>query len=255
VAGWAEIVTYTVKRYALRDLEYAHSIGLTGPDAILFHAVWLSPREVRIVADSQSKVVHCPVANAHLAYGIAPVSALRAQGVTVGLGTDGAASYTYDMLEVMKMAAMLQKVKHLDAEALTAEEALEMGTLEGARVLGLADSVGSLEPGKRADIILVDFKQPHLMEAHQLVPKLVYSARGADVVTAIIDGQIVMENRQVLTMDEAAVLERARAATADLVERAGDETRDLLQAGWPAEGPRWRGGVARDGEGPIAPGD
>ena len=243
VAGWAEVVTTSLKRYAMRDLEYAHSIGLTGPDSILFHAVWLSPREIQLVVESDSRVVHCPVANAHLAYGIAPVSELRAQGVTVGLGTDGAASYTYDLFEVMKMAAMLQKVKHLDAEVLTAEDALEMATVDGARVLGLEDQVGSLEPGKRADIILIDFHQPHLMMAHQIVPKLVYSARGPDVVTSIIDGQVVMENRKVLTMDETAVLDRARDATADLVSRAGTETRDLLQAGWPEHGPRWRKAV------------
>jgi len=240
VAGWAEIVTYAIKNYALRDLEYAHSIGLTGPDAILFHAVWLSPREMQLVVESGSKIVHCPVANAHLAYGIAPVAELRAQGVTVGLGTDGAASYTYDLFEVMKMATMLQKVKHLDAEVLTAEDALEMATVDGARVLGLEDQVGSLEPGKQADIILVDFQQPHLMMAHQVVPKLVYSARGHDVVTSIIGGQVVMENRKVLTMDEAAVLDRAREATADLVSHAGLETHDLLEAPWPRQRPRWR---------------
>ncbi|MBC7250250.1 MAG: amidohydrolase [Anaerolineae bacterium] len=246
VAGWAEIVTYAIKNYALRDLEYAHSLGLTGPDAILFHAVWLSPREVQLVAESGSKIVHCPVANAHLAYGIAPVAELRAKGVTVGLGTDGAASYTYDLFEVMKMAAMLQKVKHLDAEVLTAEDALEMATIEGAKVLSLEEQVGSLEPGKRADIILVDFAQPHLMTAHQVVPKLVYSARGHDVVTSIIDGQVVMENRRVLTMDEAEVLKRARQATADLVSRAGIETHDLLEAPWPEQGPRWREAVTSE---------
>jgi len=240
VAGWAEIVSRSLKHYAMRDLEHVHEIGLTGPDSILIHAVWLSPREIQLVVESGSKIVHCPVANAHLAYGIAPVVELRAQGVTVGLGTDGAASYTYDLFEVMKMAAMLQKVKHLDAEVLTAEDALEMATVDGARVLGLGDQVGSLEPGKRADIILVDFQQPHLMLAHQIVSKLVYSARGHDVATSIIDGQVVMENRQVLTMDEAAVLNRAREATADLVSRAGIEIHDLLNAPWPAHGPRWR---------------
>jgi len=243
VAGWAEIVSRSLKHYAKRDLEHVHEIGLTGPDSILIHAVWLSPREIQLVAETDCKIAHCPVANAHLGYGVAPVAELRAQGVTVGLGTDGAASYTYDLFEVIKMAAMLQKVKHLDAEVLTAEDALEMATVDGARVLGLGDQVGSLEPGKRADVILVDFYQPHLMLSHQIVSKLAYSARGHDVVTSIIDGQVVMENRQVLTMDEAAVLDRARETAADLVSRAGIETRDLLSAGWPEQGPRWRGAV------------
>ncbi len=243
VAGWAEIVSRSLKHYAMRDLEHVHAIGLTGPDAILIHAVWLSPREIRLVAESGSLVVHCPVANAHLGYGVAPVAELRAQGVTVGLGTDGAASYTYDLFEVMKTAAMLQKVRGLDAEVLTAEDALEMATVDGAQVLGLENLVGSLEPGKRADIILVDFHQPHLMLNHQPVSKLVYSARGHDVVTNIVDGRVLMENRRVLTLDEFAILDRARDVAAALVSRAGIETRDLLKAGWPEQGPRWRGAV------------
>jgi len=243
VAGWAEIVSRSLKHYAMRDLEHVHEIGLTGPDSILIHAVWLSPREIQIVAETDSKVAHCPVANAHLGYGVAPVAELRAGGVTVGLGTDGAASYTYDLFEVMKMAAMLQKVRQLDAEILTAEDALEMATVDGARVLGLDDQVGNLEPGKRADVIVVDFHRPHLMHNHQLVSKLVYSARGHDVVTSIIDGQVVMEDRRVLTMDEPAVLDRAVEAAADLVERARMETRDLLNAPWPDQGPRWRKAV------------
>jgi 5-methylthioadenosine/S-adenosylhomocysteine deaminase len=243
VAGWAEIVSRSLKHYARRDLEHVHDIGLTGPDSILIHAVWLSPREIQIVAETDSKVAHCPVANAHLGYGVAPVPELRAQGVAVGLGTDGAASYTYDLFEVMKTAAMLQKAKHLNAEVLTAEDVLEMATVDGARVLGLNAQVGSLEVGKRADIILVDFHQPHLLPGRQPVGKLAYSARGHDVVTTIIDGQVVMENRQVLTLDETAVLDRAQEMRADLIDRAGIETRDLLNAPWPEQGPRWRGAV------------
>ncbi len=243
VAGWGEIVSRSLKHYAMRDLEHVHAIGLTGPDSILIHAVWLSPQEIQLVAETDSKIAHCPVANAHLGYGVAPVAELRAQGVTVGLGTDGAASYTYDLFEVMKIAAMLQKVKHLDAEVLTAEEVLEMATVDGARVLGLEKEVGSLEPGKRADLIVVDYHQPHLMDNHQRVSKLVYSARGHDVVTTVIDGQVVMEDRQVLTLDEEAVLGKARDMAAELVQRAGIETRDLLSAPWPEKGPRWRKAV------------
>ncbi len=243
VAGWAEIVSRSLKHYGMRDLEHVHEIGLTGPDSILIHAVWLSPREIQLVIETDCRIAHCPVANAHLGYGVAPIAELRAQGVIVGLGTDGAASYTYDLFEAMKFAAMLQKVKHLDAEVLTAEDALDMATIDGARVLGLDEQVGSLAPGKRADVIIIDFHQPHLMANHQLVSKLVYSARGHDVVTAIIDGQVVMQNRQVLTMDEHAILARAQEAAADLVSRARFETRDLLSAPWPDYGPRWRQAV------------
>jgi len=245
VAGWEEVVSASYKQFGMRDLEYVHSVGLTGPQAIIIHAVWLSDREVGILVDTDSKVVHCPVANMHLGYGVAPISQMLARGVTVGLGTDGAASYTYDLFEVMKTAAMLQKVVHIDAEAVTAEESLAMATCDGATVLGL-DKVGSLKPGNRADIILVDFRQPHLMLSGRLASKLVYSARGCDVVTSIIDGQVVMENRRVLTLDEGAVLRQAVEATQDLIDRAGPETAALLAAPWPRHGAAWRASVGRD---------
>ncbi|MFH1929844.1 MAG: amidohydrolase [Chloroflexota bacterium] len=246
VAGWEEVVSASYKQFGMRDLEYCHSVGLTGPKAIIIHAVWLSDREIGILVETDSKVAHCPVANMHLGYGVAPITQMLARGVTVGLGTDGAASYTYDLFEVMKTAAMLQKVIHIDAEALTAEESLTMATRDGAKVLGLPD-VGVLAPGKLADLILVDFAQPHLMPTGRLVPKLVYSTRGSDVVTSIINGQVVMENRHVLTLDEDEVLRRAVEATHDLIERAGPETEALLTAPWPRSGAAWRGSVQREG--------
>jgi len=242
VAGWEEVVSASYKQFGMRDLEYVHSVGLTGPRAIIIHAVWLSDREIGILVDTGSKVAHCPVANMHLGYGVAPVSQMLARGVTVGLGTDGAASYSYDLFEVMKTAAMLQKVVHMDAEALTAEQSLSMATCDGAAVLGLTE-VGALAPGKLADIILVDLAQPHLMPAGRLAAKLAYSARGSDVVTSIINGQLVMENRRVLTLDEGHVLQQAMEATQDLIQRAGPETAALLQAPWPQAGAAWRGGV------------
>lgn len=242
VAGWEEVVSASYKQFGMRDLEYVHSVGLTGPQAIIIHAVWLSDREIGILVDTDSKVVHCPVANMHLGYGVAPISQMLARGVTVGLGTDGAASYTYDLFEVMKTAAMLQKVVHIDAEAVTAEETLAMATCSGAKVLGL-DNVGALVPGKRADIILVDFTQPHLMLTGRLVSKLVYSARGSDVVSSIIEGQVVMEDRRVLTLDEDAVLRQAVEATHGLMECAGPETAALLGAPWPRSGAAWRASV------------
>ncbi len=244
VAGWEEIVSQSYKQFGMRDLEYVHSVGLTGPQAIIIHAVWLSDREISILVDTNSKVVHCPVANMHLGYGVAKVSQMLARGVTVGLGTDGAASYTYDLFEVMKTAAMLQKVVQIDAEALTAEEALTMATRDGAAVLGLSD-VGVLAPGRKADLILVDFQQPHLLPAARILPKLVYSARGADVVTSIIDGKVVMEDRRVLTLNEEEILVQAAAAIEDLIERAGPETAALLAAPWPRGGAAWRGGTKR----------
>jgi len=240
IAGWIEIVSNSLKKYKMRDLEYAHSLGFTGKRAIVIHGVWLSNDEIKIIADTETKVVHNPVANMHLGYGIAPITEMLSRGVTVGLGTDGAASYTYDMFEIGKVAAMLQKVKNLDAEAVTAEKVLEMLTIEGAKVLGMDSFTGSIEKGKRADIILLDFNCPHIMPGGKAVPKIVYSARGADVVTSIIDGKIVMENRKVLNLNEEKVIKNAQRMRNDLCEKAGQKTANLLDAPWPSNKAAWR---------------
>jgi 5-methylthioadenosine/S-adenosylhomocysteine deaminase len=198
------------------------------------------------MAETDTKVVHCPVANAYLGYGVAPIAQMLARGITVGLGTDGAASYTYDLFEVARTAAMLQKATKLDGEAVTAEETLEMLTIDGARVLGIDDQVGSIEVGKQADIIVVDFNQPHLLPTPRWVPKLVYSAKGSDVLHSIIGGQVVMENRQLLTAEGSEIVESGLEARKDLVALAGQETRELLAAPWPDSGPAWRSIVERE---------
>ncbi len=240
VAGWIEINSYTIKHFGERDLEHFNSLGLTGPRGVMFHAVWLSDREIEIMARTGTKVVHCPIANAYLGYGISPVSHFLSRGITVGLGTDGAASYTYDMLEVARTAGMLQKASKLDAEAVTAEELMEMLTVKGAQVLGIEKETGSLEIGKQADLIVVDYKQAHLLPVGRWLPKLIYSARGSDVIHTVAAGKVLMENRKVISMDEEAVLREALAARESLIERAGQETRDLLQMPWPKQGPAWR---------------
>ena len=245
VAGWIEINSYTIKEFAERDLEHFHSLGLTGPRGVMFHAVWLSDREIEIIAKTGTKVVHCPIANAYLAYGIAPISHMLSRKIPVGLGTDGAASYTNDMFEVGRAAAILQKANKLDAEAITAEEVLDMLTISGAKVLGIDNQVGSLQEGKRADLIVIDFKKPHLLPVGRWVPKLVYSARGSDVLHTIIDGKIVMKDRIVLSMDEKQVINSALRAQADLMDAAGQETRDLLAAPWPEKGSYWRSTVRK----------
>jgi len=240
ISGWIEIVSKSLEKYGLRDLEYAYSLGFGDPKDILIHGTWLSSAEIKLLSETGTKVVHNPVANMHLGYGVAPVPEMIARGVTVGLGTDGAASYTYDMFEIGKTAAMLAKVIKLDAEALTAEKALEMLTIDGAKVLRLDDITGSLEAGKRADIILVDYKQPHIMPGGKPVPKIVYSAKGSDVVTSIVDGRIIMENKKVLLLDEQKVMENADRLREDLYKKAGKDVDLLLNAKWPDSRASWR---------------
>lgn len=135
---------------------------------------------------------------------------------------------------------MLQKARKMDAEALTAEKALEMLTIDGAEVLGLENVTGSIEIGKAADIILIDTNHAHLLQGGRPVPKIVYSAGGSDVVTSIVNGKVIMENRVVLSMDEAAVLKKADQYRAELIEKGGAATAELLSAGWPKRGASWR---------------
>lgn len=241
VAGWSDLIANCYREYQMRDVEYLAKNGYTGPNMVYVHSVWLTPEEIRIIADTGTNIAHCPVANAQLAYGIAPVSEMLAQNVAVGLGTDGAASYTYDMFEVMRLAGYLQKQKHLSADLLTAEQAIEMATINGARVLNMEDQLGSLEEGKKADIILVDMNRPHLLPVNRYMPKLVYSANGSDVRTTIIDGKVVMEDRVVKTMNEEAVLREAVRCANELTANASNgDTAKLLNAPWGRTRPYWR---------------
>jgi 5-methylthioadenosine/S-adenosylhomocysteine deaminase len=150
-----------------------------------------------------------------LASGVAPLPELLAAGVTVGLGTDGCASNNdLDLFGEMDTVAKLHKVQRLDPTVADAATVLRLATIEGARVLGMADRTGSLEPGKRADLIVVDTRQPHLTPLYNPVSHLVYAARGADVRHTVIDGRLVMRDRRLLTIDLPSLLDQARAKAA-----------------------------------------
>ena len=240
IAGWVEIVSRSLEKYRMRDMEYAHSLGFTGEKSIAIHGVWLSADEIALAAETGTGVAHSPVANMHLGYGIAPIPEMRKAGVKVGLGTDGAASYTYDMLEIGKFAAMLQKARKLDAEALTAEAVLRMMSLGGAEVLGTDKITGSIEIGKRADIIVIEANRPHTLRGGRPVPNILYSGKGGDVRSTIVDGKLLMEDRNILCLDEEAVLSRANATREELFSLGGSDTQELVQAPWPRRGASWR---------------
>ena len=241
VAGWSDLIANCYKEYRMRDVEYLAKLGYVGPNMVYVHAVWLTPEEIKIIGDTDTKIAHCPVANSQLAYGVAPVAEMLTRNIAVGLGTDGGASYTYDMFEVMRTASYLQKQKNLSADFLTAEQAIEMATINGARVLNMQDEIGSLEVGKKADIILVDFNKAHLLPVNRYTPKLVYSANGGDVRTTIIDGKVVMEDYEVKTLNEKAILSDAVRCAKELVAGASnDDTEKLINAPWGRVRPYWR---------------
>jgi 5-methylthioadenosine/S-adenosylhomocysteine deaminase len=190
------------QRYGRTPVEHLEQLGVLGPHVLACHCVQLSETDIERLRRYDVKVSHNPESNMKLASGIAPVPDLIAAGVCVGLGTDGAASNNnLDLLLEMDTAAKLAKVHRLDPTALDAATVLRMATSAGARALGLEARIGSLEPGKRADIILLDMHKPHLTPLYHPASQLVYAARGSDVATVIINGRIVMQDGQILTFD------------------------------------------------------
>ena len=187
------------------NISYLESIGLTGPSTVLAHCVWASDDEMERLAATHTSVSHCPSSNLKLGSGIARVTEMQACGVTVSLGADGApCNNRLDMLTELRTAALLQKVRH-GPQALPARAALRMATIDGARALGLAGEIGSIEEGKRADLLILDLDQLHLVPQPDLVSTIVYSAERADVETVMIDGRLVMQDRRLLTLDEVEI--------------------------------------------------
>ena len=208
------------KKYGKRPVEHLDSINFLGPEVLAAHCVWLNEREIAVIRKQGVKPVHNPVSNMKTASGVAPVPEMLAAGIPVALGTDGAASNnSLDMFSEMKFAALLSKAHKLDPTALPAQVVLEMATINGAIALGLQDKIGSLEVGKKADIVMVDMKKPHLAPLHNVISHLVYSAVGGDVDTMVVDGKVLMRERGVLTLDEVKVLEETQKAADDLLAR------------------------------------
>jgi len=215
-----EDLEYMLKRFRMKPIEYVHSLGLTGSNVVLVHTVWIDESEIEILAKTKTSISHNPSSNAKLASGIAPVSEMLRRGVNVTLGTDGGPSNnTYDLIREMRIACFMQYVKYMDPAALRAEDVLEMATVNGARALMIDSLVGSIEKGKRADIIVIDGYNPNLKPSVNTVSHLVFSANGYMVKHSIIDGKLVMYDRRILTFDEYEVLEKADKAASNLFSR------------------------------------
>ncbi len=199
------------KRYGRRPVDHLENLGLLSPNLIACHCVWLTDAEMDLLAGRGVRVVHNPESNMKLAAGVAPIPDLLARKVAVGLGTDGCASNNnLDLFQEMDSAAKLHKVHRMDPTVMSANVVLEMATLGGARVLGMEKEIGSLEVGKKADVVILELNRPHLQPVYNLPSHLVYSATGADVRDVIIDGKLVMENRKLLTLDEEEILRKVR---------------------------------------------
>lgn len=212
LAETADEVKTSEEKYHLTPTAYLDSIGFFGPRTIVAHAVHVTPADIAILAAHHVGVAHNPESNMKLASGAAPVVALRRAGVHVGLGTDGAASNNdLDMFGAMREASFLAKLVTSDPTAIPARAAIDMATIEGARAIGLDREIGSLEAGKRADVIVVSMSSARQTPMYNPESHLVYVTRGDDVKTTVVNGRVLMRDRRVLTLDEPQVLAEARA--------------------------------------------
>jgi 5-methylthioadenosine/S-adenosylhomocysteine deaminase len=217
--------------YGTTPVGFLEEIGLLGPDVLGAHCIWLSDEDINLLEETGTAVSHNPECNMKVADGVAPVTKMLEKGVTVSLGTDSCAvNDNMDMFEAMRTAAFLQKVTTMDPSVIPAAATFDMGTLGGARALGLQDHIGSLEVGKAADAILVDLSQAHMRPINSVLNNLVYAASAtSDVETVIVDGRIVVEDRRLLTCDEQAVIAEVEAFALRRFSEAGLEISPYYQ--------------------------
>lgn len=210
------------KEHKTTPVRYLESLGFWGPKTLAAHGVFLTAGDIQVLVQHNVAVSHNPESNMKLASGNAPVLALLNAKATVGLGTDGAASNNdLDMFEAMRFAALLHKLGSNDPRVLPARRVLQMATIDGARALGLDKQVGSIEVGKRADVIIVRATSARQTPMYDPVSHLVYTTRGDDVQTSIVNGKVLMRDRKMLTLDEAAVLAEARTIASSVKAAVG----------------------------------
>ncbi len=202
----------SLKQNGLTPVQYVEKLGILGPDVVAAHCIFVDDKDRKILADHQVGCVHNPSSNMMLASGVAPVIEERAAGIAVGLGTDGPAGSNndLDLMEEMDLAAKLQKITKMDPRALGAKSVVEMATIEGARALHMEKEIGSLEVGKKADIVLISLDEPNAVPMYDIYAQLAYALKGSDVETVVIGGRIVMRNKKLLTLNEPEILAKAR---------------------------------------------
>lgn len=203
------------KQHGMRVVEYLDKIGALSKNMLAAHCTWLTKSEIKLLAKAGVRVAHCPVSNMKIATGgVAPLPEMFEAGVSVGLGTDSASSNnTLDMFETMKMCALLQKAHRWDPTVLNAQKVLDLATIEGARAMGVQKEIGSIEVGKRADIILIDARAPNMVPIHgkdTVISDLVYSVSAANVDATIVDGHVLMQNREIKTLKVDEILSKAQ---------------------------------------------
>jgi 5-methylthioadenosine/S-adenosylhomocysteine deaminase len=211
-------------RYGQTDTEFLSDIGFLGPDVLAAHCVHCKNHDIRILLQHNTKVAHNPCSNLYLASGCPPIPEMLLAGVTVGIASDGpASSNNHNLFQAMKFAALMQKGFHQDATIMTAEKVLEMATIDGARAVGLDSEIGSIDAGKKADLIVIDFNNAFMTPIHHPVSAIVYSALGHEVSNVMIGGRFVMRDGVVTGVKETVVRKQAQVHADDLACRAGSD--------------------------------
>jgi len=212
VAEMRKELTDSLAQHGATPVQYLERIELLGPDVLAAHCIWLDYTDMKILADRQVGCVHNPSSNMMLASGVAPVVDERAAGMRVGLGTDGPAGSNndLDMMEEMDLAAKLQKTYRVDPRALGAKGALEMATIEGARALHMEKEIGSLEPGKKADFVILNLNVPNAVPIYDVYSQIVYALKASEVETVIVGGKTLLKDGKLLTVDEVQAMATAK---------------------------------------------
>ncbi|SCZ04754.1 5'-deoxyadenosine deaminase [Alkaliphilus peptidifermentans] len=211
------------KDRGMRNVVYLHKLGLTGEKLILAHCIWLDEEEMKLLAETGTRISHCPNSNLKLASGIAKIPELLEMGAVVSIAADGApCNNNMDVFQEMKSAALIQKARLLSPTVMPAQQVFELATIGGAKAMGLADKIGSIEEGKKADVVIVNLDKLHCYPSDEVdvVSRLVYAAQASDVDTTIIDGNIVMQNRQLLTLNEKEIMKDANRLISQQIKRA-----------------------------------
>lgn len=239
IATFIEEARETEKHFGVWPITYLDRLGALGPNVLLVHAIAVKDEEVDILAARGTKVAHCPGTALKLAKGasvMGKIPEMLARGVTVGLGADGVCSCgTFDTTRQMFLVAGLFKDGRLDPTMIPAETAVEMGTINGAKALMWEDEIGSIEVGKRADVVLFNAQRPEWLPIHDVVRNLVYSANGASVTSVFVDGRLIMRDGKVLTIDEGKLLGQVQEVGERIARRAGLSSNSV----WPViEGSR-----------------
>ncbi|MEI6596892.1 MAG: amidohydrolase [bacterium] len=200
----------SIKNNGKTPVEYLDELGILSDKLMAAHSVWLSDNDLEIYKNKKVKVAHCPISNMKLASGVAPLKRMLEMKIIVGLGTDGAASNnTLDLFSDMRACALLHKVNNFDPTTISAKEVVKMATIDGAKVLGMEKEIGSLEVGKKADIITINLNKPHLTPIYNPYSHLVFCVNADDVENVVVNGKIIMKNREVKTLDEEKILMQA----------------------------------------------